>query len=112
MTDDILGIWGDPEQTGKPAGSDIVRRKKTLPVVYALERSPSFCDLYGDGGNPEANVDVVLDMLEGLEARDHVERLADEYKQRALEELEQTGLRNEAQDRLRELARSLTVRSY
>jgi geranylgeranyl diphosphate synthase, type I len=36
LIDDILGIWGDPEITGKPAGSDLVSRKKTLPVVAAL----------------------------------------------------------------------------
>ncbi|MGH9121044.1 MAG: polyprenyl synthetase family protein, partial [Acidimicrobiales bacterium] len=34
--DDLLGIWGDPDRTGKPAGSDLRQRKKTLPVVSAL----------------------------------------------------------------------------
>lgn len=34
--DDLLGIWGDPEITGKPAYSDLQRRKKSLPVVAAL----------------------------------------------------------------------------
>jgi geranylgeranyl diphosphate synthase type I len=34
--DDIDGIWGDPEPTGKPAGSDLQRRKKSLPVVIAM----------------------------------------------------------------------------
>ena len=34
--DDLLGIWGDPERTGKPAGNDLRRRKKSLPVVAAL----------------------------------------------------------------------------
>lgn len=36
LTDDLLGIWGDPETTGKPAGSDLSSRKKSLPVVAAL----------------------------------------------------------------------------
>jgi geranylgeranyl diphosphate synthase type I len=36
IQDDILGIWGDPNVTGKAAGSDILRRKKTLPLLYAL----------------------------------------------------------------------------
>lgn len=36
LTDDLLGIWGAPEVTGKPAGSDIRARKKSLPVVAAL----------------------------------------------------------------------------
>ncbi|GAB3553911.1 geranylgeranyl diphosphate synthase type I [Actinopolyspora lacussalsi] len=34
--DDLLGIWGDPETTGKSAYSDLHARKKTLPVVFAL----------------------------------------------------------------------------
>jgi len=34
--DDLLGIWGDPDTTGKPAGTDLVLRKKSMPVVSAL----------------------------------------------------------------------------
>lgn len=34
--DDLLGIWGDPSTTGKPAGNDIQRRKKSMPIVAAL----------------------------------------------------------------------------
>lgn len=34
--DDVLGIWGDPEITGKPVHSDLRRRKKTYPVLTAL----------------------------------------------------------------------------
>ena len=36
IQDDILGIWGDPSVTGKAAGNDILRRKKSLPLLYAL----------------------------------------------------------------------------
>jgi geranylgeranyl diphosphate synthase type I len=36
LVDDMLGIWGDPELTGKPVGADLARRKKTLPVAAAL----------------------------------------------------------------------------
>src|SRR5262249_19208416 len=36
LIDDLLGIWGDPSVTGKPAGADLVARKKSLPVVSAL----------------------------------------------------------------------------
>ncbi|RIK46496.1 MAG: polyprenyl synthetase [Chloroflexi bacterium] len=36
IQDDILGIWGDPNVTGKAAGNDILRRKKSLPLLYAL----------------------------------------------------------------------------
>ncbi|MFF7725103.1 polyprenyl synthetase family protein [Streptomyces sp. NPDC008001] len=36
--DDLLGIWGDPYTTGKPVHSDLLRRKKTLPVLAAVAR--------------------------------------------------------------------------
>ncbi len=36
IQDDILGIWGDPGVTGKAAGNDLLRRKKSLPAVHAL----------------------------------------------------------------------------
>lgn len=34
--DDLLGIWGDPEVTGKPVHSDLRQHKKTYPVLAAL----------------------------------------------------------------------------
>jgi geranylgeranyl diphosphate synthase, type I len=37
--DDLLGVWGDPEVTGKPIFNDLRQRKKTLPVVAALSAS-------------------------------------------------------------------------
>jgi len=39
IQDDILGIWGDPAVTGKAAGNDILRRKKSLPLLYALNHA-------------------------------------------------------------------------
>ena len=36
LTDDLLGIWGAPEVTGKPVRADLRARKKSLPVVAAL----------------------------------------------------------------------------
>ena len=36
LVDDLLGIWGDPRVTGKPVGSDLRARKKSLPVTFAM----------------------------------------------------------------------------
>ncbi|MFF9346034.1 family 2 encapsulin nanocompartment cargo protein polyprenyl transferase [Streptomyces sp. NPDC014734] len=36
LIDDLIGIWGDPERTGKPVGADLAAHKKSLPVVAAL----------------------------------------------------------------------------
>jgi geranylgeranyl diphosphate synthase type I len=36
ISDDRLGIWGDSKKMGKPVGSDIIHRKKTLPIILGL----------------------------------------------------------------------------
>jgi geranylgeranyl diphosphate synthase type I len=58
LADDLLGIWGNPEVTGKPAGSDLVSRKKSLPVVAALtsgtEAGNQLALLYRQGGDLDA----------------------------------------------------------
>ncbi|MGI8576631.1 MAG: polyprenyl synthetase family protein [Nocardioidaceae bacterium] len=41
LTDDLLGIWGDPARTGKSVWSDLRARKKSVPVVAALESDDS-----------------------------------------------------------------------
>lgn len=37
IIDDLLGIWGDPEVTGKAAGNDLIARKWSYPVAAAFE---------------------------------------------------------------------------
>ena len=39
LRDDVLGVFGDPQKTGKPAGDDLREGKRTVLVAYALERS-------------------------------------------------------------------------
>lgn len=54
--DDLLGIWGDPSVTGKPAGNDLRERKQSIPVAVALH------------SNTRAGA-----MLADLYARDHLD---------------------------------------
>jgi len=70
ITDDILGIWGKPEQTGKPARSDLVRRKHSWPLAYALERDPGFGKLLSRSPLP---VEEALARLAALGAREAAE---------------------------------------
>src|SRR5690606_27223968 len=48
LVDDLLGIWGDPDVTGKPVHSDLHSRKKSLPVVAALTSSTPAGDALAD----------------------------------------------------------------
>lgn len=42
--DDILGIWGDANETGKSTASDLVTRKKSLPILYGLQKKGAFAE--------------------------------------------------------------------
>ncbi len=53
LRDDLLGVFGDAEQTGKPAGDDLLEGKRTVLVTLARESLPStqrliFDELLGD----------------------------------------------------------------
>jgi geranylgeranyl diphosphate synthase, type I len=37
LVDDLLGVWGKTEVTGKPVFADLVAGKKTMPVVWSIE---------------------------------------------------------------------------
>jgi geranylgeranyl diphosphate synthase type I len=108
LNDDLLGIWGAPESTGKKA-SDIARRKKTLPVIYAFEHAgPEDRDrlsrLYGNGGPTDADVDEIVAILERSGARDYTRDQARRHRDEALAELDAAGVVDpEARARLEEI---------
>jgi geranylgeranyl diphosphate synthase type I len=71
--DDVLGVWGDPAVTGKPAGSDLARRKASLPVACALEaRGAAAPALRDDLANPGTSVAQLLARLDACSARERV----------------------------------------
>ena len=39
LRDDVLGVFGDPSETGKPAGDDIREGKRTVLIAHALDRA-------------------------------------------------------------------------
>ncbi|NUR42499.1 MAG: polyprenyl synthetase family protein, partial [Streptomyces sp.] len=47
-----LGVWGDPAVTGKPVHADLRERKKTFPVLAALD-APGLAGLLESGDRPE-----------------------------------------------------------
>lgn len=117
LVDDILGLWGDEVVTGKPAGNDLRRRKKTLPVVYALEQEANAAEqplraLFRQQELSDGDVAFALDLLEACGARRYVEDLAQYHWQRALDALAETGIDNLAQQHLRTLARFLIERQF
>jgi len=92
IVDDILGIWGDPAVTGKSAASDLLERKKTLPVLYALhwEQERGYTDLptiYAQSVASEDHLSTVLALLARCGAHEHARNRARQHCQRALDYL-------------------------
>jgi geranylgeranyl diphosphate synthase, type I len=82
IEDDILGIWGEPERTGKPRAADIYRRKVSLPVVYALRQSvdsAELADLYSRSEISDAMAQRVLAILDSCRAREFCAQTAGGY---------------------------------
>jgi geranylgeranyl diphosphate synthase type I len=108
IQDDLLGIWGDPAVTGKPAGNDLRNHKKSLPVAYGLDRSEDLRRLYAQS---EVNVAAVMAELDRVGAREYSEQLAAQHHRQALSALDATGRKNTALEALRELAQQLSART-
>lgn len=82
LTDDVLGIWGAPAVTGKPVYSDLLRRKKSLPVVAALtSETPAGREFARDYGRPDNGTSPDLahwaDLIERSGARSWARTRAD-----------------------------------
>jgi len=88
--DDLLGIWASTERTGKLEMNDLVKRKKTLPVVLAFERaSPRVRAQLDELFAPQAplpaeNVERIRAILDDLGVRPMLEREIEAHRGRAL----------------------------
>ncbi len=93
LIDDLIGIWGDPDRTGKPAGADLVAHKKSLPVVAALASGTpageELAELYALPALDAAAVRAAADAVERAGGRDWAQAQAAERMGRAVEHLAQ-----------------------
>lgn len=114
LIDDVIGIWGDPRSTGKPAGADLAARKKSLPVVAALvsgtRESAELAALYAA---PYAEEDLERTALavERAGGRDWAQVQAADRMARAMQELARAVSDPEAAGGLLSLAEFVTRRS-
>ncbi len=90
LIDDVIGIWGDPSRTGKPAGADLMVRKKSLPVVAALASgTPEAAELAELYGLPyeEGDLERTALVVERAGGRDWAQIQAADRMARAMHEL-------------------------
>ncbi len=115
IRDDILGIWGDEQVTGKPVGADVARRKNTFPVVYALSKTERadrdvLLDAYRGPIVDEGAVDSVIAVLDKVGAREYAQAVTNEYCRMALESISTLELDPEDRRDLEEMANFLLIR--
>jgi len=96
LNDDLLGIWGVEQATGKEP-SDLEHRKKTLPVIYAFEHASPvdrarLDALYATTDPTSADVAEIVTILERAGARDYTRDQARRYRDEALAELDAAGV--------------------
>jgi geranylgeranyl diphosphate synthase type I len=108
VNDDLLGIWGAEASTGK-VPTDVINRKKTLPVLYAAEHAgpddrARLLELYAQPEASEAQVREIIAILERTGARDYTRSEARRYRDQALAELDAAGVvQAAARSRLEEI---------
>jgi geranylgeranyl diphosphate synthase type I len=117
IRDDMLGVWGAENRTGKPPAADIRNRKKSLPAVYVLARSEDATAaelrrIYSQPGLSDADVSMVLGALESVGAQAYCRTAAEERMERALQELSGAALREGPAAELREVADFVLERDY
>lgn len=88
IQDDFLGVWGDPEITGKSIASDLLAKKNTLPVLFGLQNCKAFKDLWVEGEIKPDDVASLSSLLESCGAKEYVREEAKKYTANAFESLE------------------------
>jgi geranylgeranyl diphosphate synthase type I len=114
--DDVLGIWGHPEVTGKPVASDLRAHKKTLPVVTALastgEDRDRLFDLLSNGSLSEEAAALAADLVDRCGGKERTQTEAERQLDLALASLHRVPIESEPRGELEEIAAFVTARDF
>jgi geranylgeranyl diphosphate synthase type I len=115
LRDDVLGVFGDPSVTGKPAGDDLREGKRTALVAMALEAATDVQravveELLGDPALDDKGVERLREVLVETRAVERVEALIEERTAESLAALETAPLTPESVEVLHDLAAAATRR--
>lgn len=118
IIDDIIGIWEKEEKTGKPKASDIRNKKKTLPIIYSLEKASKeekefLKKVYKkEGKAKDGEIKRILEILENSGAKEFSVKIAKRYEKKALENLKATRIKNSSIEKLKILTKFISDRKY
>ncbi|MCU1589814.1 MAG: polyprenyl synthetase [Frankiales bacterium] len=115
LRDDVLGVFGDPSETGKPAGDDLREGKRTAMVAMALQRASAAQAAVvrrhlGDPRLDEAGVAELREVILDTGTLDRVEALIGELTAHALTALQAAPVDDDARQVLEALAAAATAR--
>jgi geranylgeranyl diphosphate synthase type I len=93
LVDDLIGIHGDSNVTGKFVGNDIREGKKTLPILIAFERLDSkgkdlLRQVFGKKDASELEIKQIVDNIAQLKIDKEIRNIANAYTQEAFEHLQ------------------------
>ena len=117
LRDDVLGIFGDPEQTGKPAGGDLREGKRTLVVAEAYaaadEESRAFLlEHLGDRRMARTTMEQLRRLIVETGALARAEEAIADATERALAALDGVRLASGVDESLRAMAIALRDRRF
>ncbi len=113
LRDDLLGVFGDPEVTGKPAGDDLAEGKRTLLVALGMQFGADVLDTAL--GKPDLDLETVQEVrrqLVEVGAVDAVEERIEDLTKNALAALDDAPVAEPAAAKLADLAISSTKRTF
>lgn len=116
LRDDLLGVFGDSDETGKPAGDDLREGKRTVLIGIARRNLPPSTtrlvdELLGDPSLDDEQIRMLRNTIRDSGAVDQVERLIDREVTRAREALADASLAPSAVAELARLADTVTSRT-
>ncbi len=105
LRDDVLGVFGDPKVTGKPAGDDLREGKRTVLVGLTLENVPAsvskiFNELLVAGEIEDEQLSFMRQTITDSGALAKTERMIEEHSTRAIEALAGLEVNNQARKML------------
>jgi geranylgeranyl diphosphate synthase type I len=115
LRDDLLGVFGDPVATGKPAGDDLVEGKRTVLVALALDAAAparaALLDRSLGSALTEEQVAELRSVIDDSGAHAQVEAVIEELAGHAVRALDEADIDDAAREVLRGLAASATQRA-
>jgi len=116
LRDDLLGVFGDPKVTGKPAGDDLREGKRTVLMAMTHDRisgaaEAEFMAEFGNHDISESAITRLQEIIFETGAAMHVEDLIEELTSTALEALNRDEIVPQARELLTEMAIIATKRN-